>query len=322
MMTKILVTGAFGQIGTALVAALRQHYGADQVLATDVRHPETESAGPFALLDVLDREQLTRLVQEHHIREVYHLAAILSARGEQNPAWAWDVNMRGLLNVLEVAKDYHLKIFFPSSIAAFGPQVPADHTPQWVPLHPTTVYGISKTAGENWCQYYHLKYGVDVRSVRYPGIISYESLPGGGTTDYAIDIFHHAVRGEDFTCFLKEDQALPMLYMPDTLRATLELMAAPADKITVRTSYNLGGMSFTPAELAAEIRKHVPGFKVSYAPDFRQEIAASWPRSIDDSVARRDWGWAPEYDLARMTSDMLLNLGASAKSLHHESSAS
>ena len=321
-MTKILVTGALGQIGTALVTALRQHRGPDKVLATDVRHPETESAGPFTLLDVLDREQMAEVVEQHHVREIYHLAAILSARGEQNPAWAWDINMRGLLNVLEIAKDYHLRVFFPSSIAAFGPQVPAEQTPQWVPLHPTTVYGISKAAGENWCQYYHLKYGVDVRSLRYPGIISYESLPGGGTTDYAIDIFHHAVRNEDYTCFLADDQALPMLYMPDTIRATLELMSAPADKITVRTSYNLGGMSFTPAELATEIQRHKPGFKVNYVPDFRQEIAASWPCSIDDSIARKDWGWQPEYDLARMTSDMLLNLGASAKSLQHESSTS
>lgn len=319
MMTKILVTGALGQIGTPLVEALRQAYGPDRVLATDARLPQEAFDGPFARLDVLEAEALADLVREHHVTEIYHLAAILSARGEQNPTWAWNINMTGLMNVLEVAKEYELRVFFPSSIAVFGPQATKDQTPQWSPLHPATVYGISKTAGENWCQYYHRKFGLDVRSIRYPGIISYESPPGGGTTDYAIDIFHHAVRGEAYTCFLAEDQALPMLYMPDTIRATLDLMSAPEEKISVRTSYNLGGMSFTPKELAAEIKRQVPEFEVRYEPDFRQEIAMGWPRSINDSEARNDWDWAPRYDLPAMTQDMLLNLGA--KTPRHESAS-
>ena len=306
--SRILITGAGGQIGTVLTDALRQAFGADNVLATDLRDLGPQ-AGPTATLDALNPEALAELVKKWEITQIYHLAAILSATGEKNPLWAWDINMRSLFNVLETARATGIqKVYYPSSIAVFGREAAKFDTPQFEVLIPETVYGISKVAGENWANYYFQRYGLDVRSLRYPGIIGYQSLPGGGTTDYAVDIYHYAVRGEAFTCFLGSDTALPMLYMPDAIRATLELMEAPADKITVRSSYNLAGMSFTPAEIAASIQRQVPEFQIQYAPDFRQAIADSWPASIDDSAARRDWGWKPEYDLDAMTRDMLAHL--------------
>ncbi|MCB0578437.1 MAG: NAD-dependent epimerase/dehydratase family protein [Phaeodactylibacter sp.] len=303
----ILVTGANGQIGTVLTAELRRRYGASAVLSTDIRQAGSNNI-LFEELDVLDKERLSALIAKYGIRQIYHLAAILSAKGEQNPKWAWEINMAGLFNILEAAKDHGLRVFFPSSIAVFGGMTPRVNTPQYAVLQPETVYGISKVAGENWCQYYHQKYGVDVRSVRYPGIIGYESLPGGGTTDYAVEIFHYAVKGETFQCFLEPDSRLPMMYMPDAIRATLELMEAPAEAVKIRSSYNLAGTNFTPAEIAREIQKHIPGFQVTYKPDFRQQIAASWPESIDDSYAREHWGWEPRYGLAEITADMLEHL--------------
>lgn len=308
-MTKktILITGAGGQIGSVLTKTLRDTYGANAVLATDIRSTELGD-GPFELLDVLNGNRIHELVKRYKVTEIYHLAAILSARGEQNPKIAWDINMDSLFNVLDVAKEQNIKVFFPSSIAAFGPNTPKVNTPQDTITQPTTVYGISKAAGENWCQYYFLKYGVDVRSVRFPGIIGYQSLPGGGTTDYAVDIYHKAILGENFTCFLRDDTRLPMLYMDDAIQGVLQLMEAPADRLTVHTSYNLAGVSFTPAEISAEIQKHLPEFKITYAPDFRQAIADSWPQSIDDQMARQDWNWQPQFDLARMTTDMLIHL--------------
>jgi nucleoside-diphosphate-sugar epimerase len=306
--SRILITGAGGQIGTVLTDALRQAYGADNVVATDLRDLGPQ-AGPVAVLDALDGNALAELVGKWEITQIYHLAAILSATGEKNPLWAWDINMRSLFHVLETARATGVqKVYYPSSIAVFGREAEKFNTPQHEVLIPETVYGISKVAGENWANYYFRRYGLDVRSLRYPGIIGYQSLPGGGTTDYAVDIYHYAVRGEAFTCFLNADTALPMLYMPDAIRATLELMEAPAEKISIRTSYNLAGMSFTPAEIAASIQKQVPGFQIQYAPDFRQAIADSWPASIDDSAARHDWGWKPEYDLDAMTGDMLKHL--------------
>ncbi|TXB62203.1 NAD-dependent epimerase/dehydratase family protein [Phaeodactylibacter luteus] len=303
----ILVTGANGQIGTVLTTELRARYGKDHVIATDIRKPEAPT-GAFQVLDVLDREALFALMEQARPSQVYHLAAILSAKGEQDPQWAWEINMTGLFNILEAAKAFGFKVFYPSSIAVCGGETPRVNTPQHAVLQPQTVYGISKVAGEHWCNYYHKKYGVDVRSVRYPGIIGYQSLPGGGTTDYAVDIYHYAVRGEDFTCFLAADARLPMMYMADAVRATLEIMEAPPEQIRIRTSYNISGMNFTPAEVAAAIKEHVPGFKVDYAPDFRQQIAESWPESIEDEEARKDWGWSAEFDLPKMTADMLEHL--------------
>ncbi len=308
--TTVLVTGANGQIGSVLVKALREKYGQSQVIATDIRASGAQDEGIFQTLDVLDARALAAAVERWQVTEVYHLAAILSAKGEQNPRQAWEINMNGLFNILEVARQYQLKVFFPSSIAVFGEHIERVMTPQLAVLAPTTVYGISKAAGENWCQYYFQKYGVDVRSVRYPGIIGYQSLPGGGTTDYAVDIFHVALRNEPFVCFLAEDATLPMMYMDDAIRATLALMEAPAERLSIRTSYNLAAMSFNPAEIAAEIRKHLPDFSIRYEPDFRQQIAGGWPQSIDDSQARIDWGWQPAFDLARMTEDMLMHLKA------------
>ena len=303
----ILVTGANGQIGTVLTEELRRRYGASAVLSTDIRHAGNNNI-LFEELDVMNKDRLAALIRKYDVRQVYHLAAILSAKGEQNPKWAWEINMAGLFNILEVARDLNLRVFFPSSIAVFGGRTPRVNTPQYAVLQPETVYGISKVAGENWCQYFHQKYGVDVRSVRYPGIIGYQSLPGGGTTDYAVDIFHSAVKGETFQCFLEPDSRLPMMYMPDAIRATLELMEAPAETVKIRSSYNLAGTNFTPAEIAREIQKHLPGFKVTYKPDFRQQIAASWPESIDDSYAREDWGWKPEFGLPEIAADMLEHL--------------
>lgn len=304
---KILITGATGQIGTVLTGELRRVWGEDNVIATDIRRPE-DNNGLFEELDVLDGDKLNNLISRHKINQIYHLAAILSAKGEQNPRMAWEINMSGLFNVLEAAKTQKLKVFFPSSIAVFGRKTPRHNTPQFTVQEPESVYGISKVAGESWCQYYNMKYGVDVRSVRYPGIISYQSMPGGGTTDYAVEIFHYAVKGEPYECFLKSNARLPMLYMPDAIRGTLELMEAPAEKITIRTSYNLAGMSFTPFEIASEIQKYFPDFKVTYNPDYREAIAESWPAALDDRAARRDWGWEPEFDLPSMTTDMLTHL--------------
>ncbi|MDN3544562.1 MAG: NAD-dependent epimerase/dehydratase family protein [Roseateles asaccharophilus] len=309
MTTKILIIGANGQIGSELAVELAQRHGNDNVITSDVAPEGRVPALRHEMLDVTDAAALAAVVKRHGITQIYHLAAALSATGEQHPMWAWDLNMKGLLNVLELARTQKLdKIFWPSSIAAFGPSTPALDTPQTTVMDPTTIYGISKLAGERWCAWYHAKHGVDVRSLRYPGLISYKTPPGGGTTDYAIDIFHGALKAGRYTCFLEQGQALPMMYMPDALRATIELMEAPAEAITQRGSYNLAGVSFTPAEIAAEIKKHIPDFQIDYAPDFRQAIAASWPQRIDDRVAQADWGWKLEYDLAAMAQDMLTQL--------------
>lgn len=305
----ILVVGANGQVGTVLTKALRKKYGHNSVIASDI-HPATNVDSPFELLDILDGNRLKEIVQKNNITQIYHLAAILSATGEQNPRRTWDINMNGWFNVLEVSKNEGVEqVFFPSSIAVFGKNTPKYNTPQDGILDPATVYGMSKSAGEQWAQYYFLKYKLDVRSLRYPGVVSYQSMPGGGTTDYAVDIFHKAIQGQDFECFLTEETQLPMIYMPDAIRATLELMEAPAEKIKIRTSYNLAAMSFTPAEITAAIQVHLPNFKVTYAPDFRQAIADSWTASIDDSAARQDWNWKEEFDLQRMTKNMIKELG-------------
>jgi len=308
---RILVIGACGQIGVELTLGLRSLYGNQAVVAADLREmsPMLEGTGPYMSLDVMDKEGLRAAIRSEGITEVYLLAAMLSATGERNPSLAWDLNMKGLLNVLELAREENLnKIFWPSSIAVFGPTSPKDQCPQHTIIEPVTVYGISKYAGEFWCQYYHQKFGVDVRSIRYPGLISYKSPPGGGTTDYAVDIYHQALKGGQYTCFLSLGTYLPMMYMPDAIRATIELMQAPADRIKIRTSYNLSAMSFSPAEIADSIRMHIPNFSIEYAPDFRQAIADGWPRSIDDSPARADWGWKEAYDLTAMTADMLAHL--------------
>lgn len=308
---KILVIGASGQIGVELTMALRKIYGNNNVIASDLReeNPLLKGTGPYVSLDVMNKEMLHVQVIRQNITQIYLLAAILSATGEKNPGLAWHLNMQGLLNVLEIAREEGLhKVYWPSSIAVFGPTSPKKNCPQQTIIEPSTVYGISKYAGEFWCNYYFNRYGVDVRSLRYPGLISYKSEPGGGTTDYAIEIFDYAIENKEYNCFLREDSYLPMMYMPDAIRATLELMDAPREKIAVRTSYNISGMSFSPKEITAEIRKHKPEFSIQYKPDYRQDIANSWPESIDDSVAASDWNWKPEYDLGRMTRDMLDNL--------------
>jgi nucleoside-diphosphate-sugar epimerase len=308
---KILVIGASGQIGVELTMALRKIYGNAQVIASDLReqNPLLEGTGPYVSLDVMNKEMLHVQVIRQNITQIYLLAAILSATGEKNPTLAWNLNMQGLLNVLDIAREEKLhKVYWPSSIAVFGPTSPRQACPQQTVIEPVTVYGISKYAGEFWCHYYHQRFGVDVRSLRYPGLISWKSEPGGGTTDYAVEIFHEAIDEGSYTSFLKPDTFLPMMYMPDAIRATIELMESPAEKIGIRTSYNLSAMSFSPAEIATEIRKHMPGFEMRYQPDYRQSIADSWPQSIDDSVARAQWGWSHEYDLAKMTEDMLTNL--------------
>ena len=308
---KILVIGASGQIGVELTLALRKIYGASSVVASDLREQNEllHGTGPYVSLDVMNKEMLHVQVIRQNITQIYLLAAILSATGEKNPGLAWHLNMQGLLNVLDIAREEKLsKVYWPSSIAVFGPTSPKQNCPQQTIIEPTTVYGISKYAREFWCNYFFNKYAVDVRSLRYPGLISYKSAPGGGTTDYAVEIFHDALESGHYDCFLEKDTYLPMMYMPDAIRATIELMEAPSEKITIRTSYNVAAISFSPEEIATEIQKHVPGFSISYAPDYRQAIAKSWPQSIDDSIARRDWGWQPEYDLPRMTKDMLENL--------------
>jgi nucleoside-diphosphate-sugar epimerase len=308
---KILVVGACGQIGVELTLQLRKIYGEGVVIASDLReeHALLKGTGPYVSLDIMNKETFHVLVLRYNIKQVYLLAAILSATGEKNPILAWHINMQSLLNVLEVAKEESLdKIYWPSSIAVFGPDSPKANTPQHTVIEPTTVYGISKFAGERWCEYYFTRYKIDVRSLRYPGLISYKSQPGGGTTDYAIEIFHDALNKGSYTSFLNEATYLPMMYMPDAIRATIELMQADADKISVRSSYNIGAMSFSPKEIAEEIKKHIPDFNIIYKPDSRQNIADSWPRSIDDTGAQNDWGWKPEFGIERMTQDMIANL--------------
>ena len=309
---RILVIGASGQLGVELTSALQGIYGVENVIASDVRSPREqrqEELGIFEKLDVLNQGNLGEILDKYRITQVYLLAAMLSATGEKHPKHAWQLNMQGLLNILDAAIEKGLKkIYWPSSIAVFGPTTPKQDTPQHCAMEPTTVYGISKQAGEGWCQYYYQRYGVDVRSLRYPGLIGYKSMPGGGTTDYAVDIYHKALFGAKYECFLSENTYLPMMYMDDAIQATLQLMHADADKVKVRTSYNLSGMSFSPKEIAAAIQKHIPHFAISYKPDFRQAIADSWPDSIDDSAARQDWGWQPAFDLDKMTQVMLENI--------------
>lgn len=312
-MSKILVLGSCGQIGTELVLALRQQFGNNNVVAADLRDtcPDILNNGPYIKLDALDRTAVRSYIIEEQIKEVYLLAALLSATAEKNPDFAWKLNMEGLFTILDLAKEGHIsKVFWPSSIAVFGPTTPADHTPQHTIMEPSTVYGISKQAGERWCEYYHHKFGVDVRSIRYPGLISYKSLPGGGTTDYAVDIFYKAKADGKFTSFLSAGTALPMMFMDDAIRGTVELMAAPAEQIKIRSAYNLAGCSFTPAELAAEIKQWLPAFEIDYAPDFRQAIADSWPNSIDDSHAQKDWGWKAKFDTKALVKVMLENVNS------------
>ena len=322
-MTKILVIGAGGQLGTELSHALAAIYGYNNILVSDI-NPKTESTlegFSFRCLDANDAGALEGLIREFGITQIYHLAAILSAKGEENPMWAWDLNMKTLFNVLEAARIHKLdKVYWPSSIAVFGPKTPKNNTPQFGEKDPTTVYGISKLAGERWCEYYWIKYGVDVRSLRYPGLIGYKSLPGGGTTDYAVDIFHKALKGAPFECFLGENTALPMMYMPDAIKATLDLMQAPAEKIKVRGSYNVSAMSFTPDQIAAAIHSEGIDFPISYKPDFRQAIADSWPDAIDDNQAREDWGWAPQYDLKAMVKDIIAHLPSEMKKFENPGS--
>lgn len=311
MQTTILIIGACGQIGTELTIKLREIYGDNQVIASDIRkgnHPIFES-GPFEQLDAMDKDAVGNIIDKYQVDEVYLMAALLSATAEKNPAFAWDLNMNSLFHVLNFAKEGKIKkIFWPSSIAVFGPTTPKHNTPQFTVMEPSTVYGISKQAGERWCEYYHNKFGVDVRSIRYPGLISWKTPPGGGTTDYAVDIYYKALEENAYTCFLSENTGLPMMYMDDAIRATIGIMQAPTEKIKIRSSYNLSAMSFTPKEISEAIAKEQPGFEISYAPDFRQEIADSWPSSIADNEAREDWGWKHEYDLEKMTNVMLENL--------------
>lgn len=309
---KILVTGACGQLGSELTLELRSIYGDAQVIATDIALPkQTEFAesGPFEMLDVLDRHHLADLAYKHEFNQIYHLAAVLSATGEKRPKFTWKVNMKGLENILDLALEKGIaKVYWPSSIAVFGPNTPRQYTPQHTIMDPNTVYGISKQTGERFCEYYASRYKLDIRSLRYPGLIGHKALPGGGTTDYAVDIFHKAIAGFPYECYLAENTNLPMMYMPDALQATLQLMQAPAEQIKIRSSYNVTAMTFSPANLAASIQQYVPDFQITYKPDYRQQIAESWPESIDDSQARQDWGWCPEYDLNQMTQDMLQNL--------------
>jgi len=304
----ILITGASGQLGTVLTEKLQEKFGVDNVIASDLRNRD-DFNGQFVTLDVTDFEALKEIVLKYKVTQIYHLAAILSANGEKFPLKAWDINMKTFFNVVEVSRLHDVqKVFFPSSIAVFGDNIERSNTPQSPNLTPSTVYGISKTAGENWANYYFDRYGLDIRSIRYPGVIGYQSLPGGGTTDYAVDIFHKAVKNENYECFLDATTTLPMIYMDDAIRATIELMDAPKENIKVRTSYNLAGMSFNPDELTKAIQEIYPDFKISYEPDFRQDIANSWPMSIDDSDARTDWNWQPNYDIKSMTKDMVENL--------------
>lgn len=307
---KILITGALGQIGSELTTALKKIYGEKNVITSDVREGViAEEFLPYEQLNVLDKSRLGEIVKKHDIKIIYHLAAILSAAGEKNPSLCWDVNMTGLHNVLEVARELSVKqIICPSSIAVFGPETPRDNTPQETVILPKTMYGLTKAAGELLCEYYVTKFGIDVRGIRYPGLISYKTLPGGGTTDYAVEIFYEALKKKSYTCFLKAETTLPMMYMPDAIRGTIQLAETDFAKLRHHSNFNFAGISFSCAELAYEIKKHIPDFQISYQPDFRQTIADSWPRSIDDSAARNEWGWKVEYDLPRMVEDMLRNL--------------
>lgn len=310
-MGKILVIGAGGQLGTELTKALAEKFGNENIIATDFQDTVKEKFTycSFQTLNVMDKAALASIVETHSVTQIYHLAAILSAAGEKNPLQAWDLNMVGLLNVLEIAKSHKIeKVFWPSSIAVFGPNTIQEQTPQQTFKDPNTVYGISKLAGEHWCEYYYNTFGVDVRSIRYPGLIGYKSLPGGGTTDYAVDIYHKAVLSEKFTCFLDKDTYLPMMYMDDAIKATLQLMDADKESLSIRTSYNISGMSFSPKEIYESILAFYPNFEIEYQPDFRQQIADSWPNSIDDSIARKDWNWKPAYDLSSMTATIVNNL--------------
>jgi nucleoside-diphosphate-sugar epimerase len=311
MIPKILIIGACGQIGTELTHKLRSIYGTENVIASDIRklNNDVVNSGPFEVINALDFNQIEHLVELHQITDVYLMEALLSATAEKNPAFAWDLNMNSLFHVLNLAKAKKIKkIFWPSSIAVFGPTTPKENTPQYTIMEPSTVYGISKQAGERWCEYYHNIFGVDVRSIRYPGLISWTTLPGGGTTDYAVDIYYKAIADKNYECFLSSETKMPMMYMEDAIAATIKIMQADADKIKIRSSYNLAAMSFTPTEIATEIKTHIPEFEITYKPDFRQKIANSWPASIDDSAARTDWDWQHKFDLKSMTTDMLLQL--------------
>ena len=311
MTTKILIIGACGQIGTELTQKLREIYGVENVIASDIRklNIDVVNSGPFEVLNALDFNQIQHLVEVHQIDEVYLMAALLSATAEKNPAFAWDLNMNSLFHVLNLAKAGKIKkVFWPSSIAVFGPTTPRENTPQYTIMEPSTVYGISKQTGERWCEYYHNVYGVDVRSIRYPGLISWSSPPGGGTTDYAIDIFHKAIAKKKYDCFLSSETKMPMMYMDDAIAATIQIMQSPKEQVKIRSSYNLAAMSFTPTEIAKEIKKHIPEFEITYHPDFRQKIADSWPASIDDRAAREDWNWKHQFDISSMTKDMLDHL--------------
>lgn len=310
-MTKILIIGAAGQIGSDLTVELRKKHGSNNILATDIKDATQEimEGGPFEILDVMDKQKLSEIIDKYGIQEIYHLAAILSGNAEKNPKMAWDINMNSLFNVLDLSRAKKIKkVFWPSSMGAFGPSTPTKNTPQLTIMEPSTVYGISKLAGERWCEYYHQKYGLDVRSLRYPGLISWNTEAGGGTTDYAVEIFYAAIKEGKYECFLSKDIALPMMYMDDAVKATIQLMESKSEHVKVRSSYNLGGISFTPEEIAEEIRKYIPQLEVSYKPDFRQEIAESWPRSISDKAAQEDWAWKHEYDLQKMTKVMIENI--------------
>ena len=311
MNPKILIIGACGQIGTELTQKLRKIYGTENVIASDIRklNVDVVNSGPFEVINALDFNQIEHLVEVHQITDVYLMAALLSATAEKNPAFAWDLNMNSLFHVLNLAKAGKIKkIFWPSSIAVFGPTTPRQNTPQYTVMEPSTVYGISKQTGERWCEYYHKQYGVDVRSIRYPGLISWGTEAGGGTTDYAVEIYHKAITDGKFTSFLSENSELPMMYMDDAIKATIGIMQAPAEQVKIRSAYNLAAMSFTPKQIGEEIKKHYPNFELSYEPDFRQKIADSWPASIDDASAREDWGWTNDFDLENMTVDMFKNL--------------
>ena len=313
MQDNILVIGASGQIGSELVLELRKEFGLNKVIASDITTSSEEimSSGPFEKLDVTDSSKLLEIVKKHKITQIYLLAAILSANAESKIEMAWDLNMSSLFNVLNLAKEKIVKkIFWPSSIAVFGPNTIKDNTPQFAITEPNTVYGISKLAGERWCEYYYNKFQVDVVSLRYPGLIGWKSQPGGGTTDYAVDIFHEAIKNKSYNCFLEKDTFLPMMYMQDAINATLKVMNADANKVQIRSSYNISGISFSPEDISNEIKKHITNFSISYSADFRQKIADSWPNSIDDSIAKKDWGWETQYDLSKMTSEMIHNLKA------------
>ena len=309
-MEKILVIGSSGQLGSELTIELSNVYGESNIISADIHHPQNHEVHPvFKKLDVIDKKLLGEIVRKYKITQIYHLAAILSATGEKQPGLAWRVNIDGLMNVLDVSRDLKVKkVYWPSSIAVFGPHTPKINTPQNTVTDPNTVYGISKLTGERLVEYYYYHYGLDVRSLRYPGLIGYKTLPGGGTTDYAVDIFHKAIKGEKFTCFLNRDTVLPMMYMPDAVKATMEIMESDSDRISVRSSYNIAAISFSPSEISDHVKKIYPDFKIEYMPDFRQEIAESWPNSIDDSQARNDWSWKHNYDLEKMTEDMVLHL--------------